>query len=80
MKKPTSAALAAVVFCVMGLLSQDRFPVPRLTFDPAQDSYACWYPEGKRIAFNSTRSGNFDIWMMDVDPEQLKKELQSASK
>jgi len=30
--------------------------------------------------FNSTRSGNFDIWMMDVDIEQLKKELQELNK
>jgi TolB protein len=37
---------------------------------------AVWSPDGKKIAFNSTRSGNFDIWIMDVDLEKIWKELQ----
>lgn len=39
-----------------------------------------WSPDGKRLAFNSTRSGNFDIWLMDVDVEQLKKDLHEVKK
>ena len=39
-----------------------------------------WSPDGKKIAFTSTRSGNFDIWIMDVDIEQLKRELQELNK
>ena len=35
-----------------------------------------WSPDGKKIAFTSTRSGNFDIWIMDVNIEQIKKELR----
>jgi len=37
---------------------------------------AVWSPDGKTIAFTSTRSGNFDIWIMKVDNEKIKKELQ----
>jgi Tol biopolymer transport system component len=35
--------------------------------------------DGTRLAINSTRSGNFDIWIMDVDVELLKKELQELN-
>lgn len=35
-----------------------------------------WSPDGKKIAFTSTRSENFDIWIMDMDLDQIKKELR----
>lgn len=38
-----------------------------------------WSPDGKKIAFTSTRSGNFDIWIMDVNIEQVKKELRALN-
>jgi len=37
---------------------------------------ACWSPDGKKIAFTSTRSGNYDIWIMDVNIELVKKKLR----
>jgi Tol biopolymer transport system component len=37
---------------------------------------ASWSPDGKQIAFTSTRSENFDIWIMDVNIEQVKEQLQ----
>jgi len=33
-------------------------------------------PDGKKIAFTRTQGRNFDIWVMEVDPEKIKKELQ----
>ncbi len=39
----------------------------------------CWSPDGKRIAFNSTRSGNFDVWLMDLDIERVREELQALN-
>jgi Tol biopolymer transport system component len=45
----------------------------------AHNEGAVWSPDGKRIAFTSTRSGNFDIWIMDVDVKQLKKELRELN-
>jgi Tol biopolymer transport system component len=37
---------------------------------------ASWSPDGKRIAFTSTRAGNFDIWIIALNIDQIKKELQ----
>jgi Tol biopolymer transport system component len=45
----------------------------------AHNESAAWSPDGKNIAFNSTRSGNFDVWVMDVDIDQLKKELRKLN-
>jgi Tol biopolymer transport system component len=36
-----------------------------------------WSPNGKRIAFNSTRLDGFNIWIMDVDIEKIKRDLLS---
>ena len=41
---------------------------------------ATWSPDGSKIAFNSTRSGNFDIWVMDIDTEKVKSELKISKK
>jgi len=40
---------------------------------------ASWSPDGKKIAFNSTRSENFDIWIMDMNIEQVKKKLRALN-
>ncbi|MDY6965300.1 MAG: PEGA domain-containing protein [Halobacteriota archaeon] len=37
------------------------------------DWVASWSPDGNRIAFMSSKSGNFDIWVMDVDGSNLKQ-------
>ena len=38
-----------------------------------------WAPDSKKMTFTSTRSGNFDIWIMDINIEQVKKELQALN-
>lgn len=37
----------------------------RLTSSPKADSNPCWSPDGKKIAFISTRKGSPQIWMID---------------
>jgi len=39
-----------------------------------------WSPDGQKLAFNSTRSGNFDVWIMDLDIKQIKNELRELNK
>ena len=38
-----------------------------LTNHPAEDSNPAWSPDGTRIAFQSNRDGNFDIYVMAAD-------------
>jgi len=38
---------------------------------------ATWSPDGSKIAFTSTRTGNHDIWIMEIDTEKVKRELQN---
>jgi len=36
---------------------------------------SAWSPDGRHIAFTSTRSGHFDIWIMDVDIDEIRAKL-----
>lgn len=62
--------------CFLGISAQDMFTPRPLSFEPAQEGFATWSPDGSKIAFTSTRSGSFDIWIMEVDAEKIKKEMQ----
>ncbi|MBI3693954.1 MAG: PQQ-binding-like beta-propeller repeat protein [Acidobacteria bacterium] len=33
------------------------------------DNFPIWSPDGKRIAFTSSRSGNYDLYVKSIDPE-----------
>lgn len=39
-----------------------------------------WSPDGKKIAFSRTISWNADIWIMDLNIEQITKKLQTHNK
>lgn len=41
--------------------------VDQLTSDPSSDLRPAWSPDGTRLVFYSGRSGNDDIWAIDVD-------------
>ena len=54
--------------------------IPLAVSPKGHNEGANWAPDGKKIAFTSTRLGNFDIWIMDVNIEQIKKKLQALNK
>jgi Tol biopolymer transport system component len=51
----------------------------QLTTHPALEDSPRWSPDGTRIAFTSTRADGFDIWVMTVDPERLRRDVESAN-
>jgi Tol biopolymer transport system component len=57
----------------------DGTSVIQLTTDPAADAQPAWSPDGKRIAFCSTRSGNWDVYLMDADGKNVEQLTSSAS-
>lgn len=50
----------------------------RLTDDPAADFDPNWSPKGRQIAFVSTRNGNSEVWLADLD--QAVNRFQNLSK
>ncbi len=44
------------------LIDAGRNAFTRLTFDPAQDNFPVWSPDGKRIAFVSNRKVSYDLY------------------
>ena len=49
------------------VMDLERNTRTRLTFDPADDSYPVWAPDGRRILFASNRGGSFDIYRRAAD-------------
>jgi Tol biopolymer transport system component len=50
--------------------------IPLAVTPNAHNEAPNWSTDGNKIAFNSTRSGAFNIWIMDLDIDQIKKELK----
>jgi TolB protein len=39
----------------------------RLTNDPASDGSVWWSPDGKKLTFESDRTGDYEIYVMNAD-------------
>src|SRR5262249_52277723 len=51
----------------------DGASVIQLTSDPADDAQPVFSPDGKHIAFCSTRGGNWDLYVMDTDGRNVQQ-------
>lgn len=49
----------------------DGVSVTQLTSDDADDAFPVFSPDGNKIAFCSTRAGNWDIYLMDADGKNV---------
>jgi len=57
----------------------DGLSVTQLTSDNADDSYPTFSPDGKQIAFCSTRGGSWDIYLMDADGRNASQVTSAPS-
>jgi TolB protein len=55
----------------------DGVSVIQLTSDDASDANPVFSPDGSKIAFCSTRSGNWDIYVMDLDGKNVTQVTSS---
>lgn len=51
----------------------------QLTSGPEWDVEPCWSPNGDQLVFRSSRSGKFDLWIMDVNLQSIAEQLQALN-
>jgi eukaryotic-like serine/threonine-protein kinase len=55
------------------LIRSDGSETVRLTDDPPKDRNPTWSPDGSRVAFMSTRSGEWELWSVRRDGSDLRQ-------
>lgn len=56
----------------------DGVAVTQLTSGPASDVQPAFSPDGRRVAFASDRSGNWDIWIIDIEDKTVTQVTRST--
>ncbi len=52
--------------------------LPLIVTENANNGGPSWSPDGTSLAFISTRTGSFNIWIMDLDLEDLRRDLSPS--
>jgi len=68
---PGIAASGMAVAVCAAMLSGDPAAARTGPLSTVKDAYASWSPDGSQVVFASTRSGNWDIWSIDTNGENL---------
>ena len=55
------------------ILNSDGSGRIQLTNNQARDFLPAWSPDGKKIAFTSDRSGDYEIWVMNADGKEANQ-------
>ena len=62
------------------MIDADGANPTNLTNDPAHDASAAWSPDGKRIAFTSSRGGgDFRVYVMDTNGQNVRAVSQDTN-
>ena len=59
-------------------MAPDGSGARRLTWGPFDDREPRWSNDGKKVAFSSDRSANYDIWVLDTSTGALKQLTKHA--
>ena len=57
----------------------DGLSVTQLTNDPSDHAFPVFSPDGKKIAFCSTRAGNWNLYLMDADGRNVVQVTNGAA-
>jgi Tol biopolymer transport system component len=80
---PDGSLLAVVACegrnCDLWVMPSGGGRMVRITTHPAYDDTPRWSPDGRTIAFTSTRSGNFDVWTVEVNVEDIRADLDAGA-
>ncbi|HVR82888.1 MAG TPA: PDZ domain-containing protein, partial [Planctomycetota bacterium] len=48
-------------------------PAERITEDPADEEKPCWSPDGKSLAYSSDRTGNRDLFVIEIASRKVRQ-------
>lgn len=74
---------AAMIVFTVGVFGQDKFNKTRLTFDPAQEGFPTWSPDGKSIVYayisHNDTLGKSGLWKISLEDNERRQILSGIA-